>query len=219
VGAALAVRVLLVLVHLRTNPTTRAPAVLFATSQSAADQIIGHLVPTLASALRPQPGAPAAHATPWIIDGTLIPAHDQSITAPSKNYRRTINTQIVICSPSRAVVAVGDCGPGNRHDFALARPTIAHLITGARVILGDRGYRGIDTITSPARDNTGHIICDDHHRKHRRIRARVEHVITRHGTGRSCANAAAAARPSTTASTSSPDYGTSKPKPHRRSNN
>jgi hypothetical protein len=101
------VRVLLVLVYLRTNLTTRALAVLFATSQSAADQIIAHLVPILATALRPQPVAPAAHATPWIIDGTLNPVHDQSITAPSKNYRRSINTQIVICSPSRAVVGRG----------------------------------------------------------------------------------------------------------------
>jgi hypothetical protein len=77
------------------------------------------------------------------------------------------------------VVAVGDCWPGNRHDVALARATIAHLITGARVILGDGGYRGIDTITPPARDNTGHIICDHHYPKHRRIRARVEHVTAR----------------------------------------
>jgi Helix-turn-helix of DDE superfamily endonuclease len=65
-GLPPAVRVLLVLVHLRTNLTTRALAVLVATSQSATDPIIGHLVPTLATALRPQP---AAHAnTPWMID-------------------------------------------------------------------------------------------------------------------------------------------------------
>jgi DDE superfamily endonuclease/Helix-turn-helix of DDE superfamily endonuclease len=168
---------LLVLVHLRTNLTARALAVLLATSQSATDQIIAHLVPILATALRPQP---AAHGnTPWTIDATLIPVPDQSITAPSKNYRPSITTQIVICSPNRAVVAVGDRWPGNRRHVALARATIAHLITGERVILGDGGYRGIDTITSPARDNTGHIICDDHYRKHRRIRARVEHVIAR----------------------------------------
>ena len=38
---------------------------------------------------------------PWIIDGTLIPAHDQSITAISKNYRRSVNTQIIICAHRR----------------------------------------------------------------------------------------------------------------------
>jgi hypothetical protein len=98
---------------------------------------------------------------------------------PSKNYRRSTNTQIIICSTSRAVAAVGDCWPGNRHDVMVARETIAHLLTGERVILGDGGYRGIDTITTPARDHTGRIIGEDHNRKHRRIRARVEHVIAR----------------------------------------
>jgi hypothetical protein len=47
-----------------------------------------------------------------------------------------------------------------------------------RVILGDGRYRGIPTITGP-RDHSGRIIHDIHYRKHRRIRARVEHVIAR----------------------------------------
>lgn len=175
-GLPLAVRVLLVLIHLRTNLTTRALAVLFATSQSTLDRVLQHLVPVLAGVLRPNPGV---HGAPWIIDGTLIPVHDQSITAISKNYRRSINTQVIICSPTRAVVAVGECWPGNRNDVVVARATVAHLLTGQRVILGDGGYRGIDTITAPRRDHTGRIIRDDHYRAHRRIRARVEHVIAR----------------------------------------
>jgi hypothetical protein len=89
----LAVRVLLVLIHLRTNLTTRSLAVLFATSQSAVDRTIRHLVPLLARRLRPVAGG---HDGPWIIDGTLIPVHDQTITAPAKNYRRSINTQIML---------------------------------------------------------------------------------------------------------------------------
>jgi hypothetical protein len=40
-GLPLPVRLLLVLTHLPTNLTTRAPAALFATSQSALDPIIG----------------------------------------------------------------------------------------------------------------------------------------------------------------------------------
>jgi hypothetical protein len=107
----LTVRVLLVLTHLRTNLTTRALAALFDTSQSTVDRIIHHLVPVLAHALRPDPTRQTA---PWIIDGTLIPVHDQSITAPSKNYRRSINAQIIICAHQRRVVAVGGCWPGNR---------------------------------------------------------------------------------------------------------
>ncbi|MGH3561902.1 MAG: transposase [Mycobacterium sp.] len=66
----------------------------------------------------------------------------------------------------------------NRNDVVVARHTVAQLLDG-RVVLGDGGYRGIPSITSPRRDKTGRIICDGHHRAHRRIRARVEHVIAR----------------------------------------
>jgi hypothetical protein len=165
-------RLLLVLIHLRTNLTTRALAALFGTSQSAVDRTIHHLVPILAGILRSEPN----HSkNPWIIDGTLIPVHDQSITAISKNYRRSVNTQIIICAHARRVVAVGRCWPGNRNDVVVARATVAHLLTGHE-ILGDAGYRGIAT---PRRDHTGRIIHDEHYRTHRRIRARVEHVLAR----------------------------------------
>ena len=171
----LPVRVLLVLVQVRTNLTTRALAALFHTSQSTVDRVIHHLVPVLARALPPTPDN-SNHR--WIIDGTLIPVHDQSITAISKNYRRSVNTQIVICAHRRRVVTAGHCWPGNRNDVIVARHTVAHLLTG-HDILGDGGYRGIPSITTPRRDTTGRIIRDDHYRAHRRIRARVEHVIAR----------------------------------------
>jgi hypothetical protein len=116
---------------------------------------------------------------PWIIDGTLIPVHDQSITAISKNYRRSVNTQIVIGAQRRTVIAVGRCWPGNRNDVVVARHTVPHLLDGTRTTLGDGGYRGIAAITSPRRGLDARIIHDDHYRKHRRIRARVEHVLAR----------------------------------------
>jgi Transposase DDE domain len=140
------------------------------------DRIIGHLVPVLAAVLGPIPDG-STH--PWIIDGTLIPVHDQSITAISKNYRRSVNTQILINANNRRVMAVGRCWPGNRNDVVVARRTVAHLLDGTRPILGDGGYRGTDTIISPRRATDRRIIRDDHYRKHRRIRARVEHVIAR----------------------------------------
>jgi hypothetical protein len=171
----LPVRVLLVLIHLRTNLTTRGPAALFHTSQSAVDRIVHHLVPVLARALQP---APDNSNHPWIIDGTPIPVHDQSITAISKNYRRSVNTQIIICSHRRRVVVAGHCWPGNRNDVTVARHTVVQLLDG-RLVLGDGGYRGIASITTPRRGKTGRIIRDDHYRAHRRIRARVEHVIAR----------------------------------------
>jgi hypothetical protein len=167
--------VLLVLVHLRTNLTTRALAALPGTSQSAVDPIIHHLVPVLVRLLRP---APDNSDHPWIIDGTLIPVHHQSITAISNNYRRSVNTQIIICAHARRGVALGRCWPGNRNHVVDARATVAHLLTGHE-ILGDGGYRGINTVTTPHRDHTGRIIRDEHYRAHRRVRARVEHVLAR----------------------------------------
>ncbi len=174
-GLPLPVRVLLVLIHLRTNLTTGALAALFRTSRSSVDRIIHHLVPVLACTLRPVPDT-TTH--PWIIDGTLIPVHDQSITAISKNYRRSVNTQIIICAYARRVLVAGGCWPGNRNDVVVARHTAAQLLDD-RVVLGDGGYRGITSITGPQRDRTAKIIHDDHYRTHRRIRARVEHVIAR----------------------------------------
>jgi DDE superfamily endonuclease len=100
------------------------------------------------------------------------------MSAISKNYRRSINTQIIICAHRRRVAVAGRCRPGNRNDVIVARHTVAQLLDG-RVVLGDGGYRGIVTITTPRRDMTGRIIRDDHYRAHRRIRARVEHVIAR----------------------------------------
>jgi hypothetical protein len=126
----------------------------------------------LAGSLSPNPGE---HRGSWIIDGTLIPVHDQSITAASKNYRRSVNTEIIVSAQRRPVVAVGHRWPPNRNAVVVARATVAHLVTGEHDILGDGGDRGINTISTPRRDCTGRIIRDHH----RRIRSRVEHVIAR----------------------------------------
>jgi hypothetical protein len=104
------------------------------------------------------------------------------------------------------VILTGRCWPGNRNDVTVARHTVVELLDG-HIVLGDSGYRAITSITTPRRDHTGRIIRDDHYRVHRRIRARVEHVIARLTDWKYCDNAAAAARPSTTASKQSPDSG------------
>ena len=161
----------------------------------------------------PAPSYPVP-STRWIIDGTLIPVHDQSITAISKNYRRSVNTLIIICAYRRRMILAGQCWPGNRNDVIVARATVAHLLNGRQEILGDGGYRGITPITTPRRAHTGRIIRDDHYRAHRRIRARVEHVIARLKDWqivRQCRRRGHAINHS---STSSPDSGTSIPTRH-----
>ncbi|WP_081665207.1 transposase family protein [Mycobacterium sp. UM_CSW] len=93
----LAVRVLLVLAHLRTNLTTRALAALFYTSQSRVDRVIHYLVrccPRVTAHSDRRHRAVDHH-------GPLIPVHDQSITAVSKNYRRSVNhPDHHLCSPA-----------------------------------------------------------------------------------------------------------------------
>lgn len=106
-------RVLLVLIHLRTNLTTRALAALCDTRQFAVDP-------------------PDNSNHPSTIDGTLIPVHDQSITAISNYYRRSVNTQVIICSHRRSVVVAGQCWPANRNDVIVARHTVAHFVRWLR---------------------------------------------------------------------------------------
>jgi hypothetical protein len=132
----------------RTNLTTRALATLFHTSPSTVDRIIDHLVPILARALQPNPDG---HDRPWIVDRTLIPVRDQSISAISKNYRRSVNTQIIIGARQRRVLVAGQCWPGTRNDVIDARATFAHLLSTGREILGDGGHRGITVITTATR--------------------------------------------------------------------
>jgi hypothetical protein len=129
---------------------------------------------------------------PWIIDATLIPVHDQSITAITKNYRRSVNTQILI-NANRRVIAVGPCWPANRNDVIVARRTVAHLLDGTRP---SNRQPGSSATTTTA--NTG-------------VSAPASNTSPpRSKTGKSCDNADDAAKPSTTASTPSPDSGTSR---------
>jgi hypothetical protein len=46
-----------------------------------------------------------------ILDGTLIPVHDQAITKPSKIYRRSVNIQ-VMATLDRRIVHVSEALPG-----------------------------------------------------------------------------------------------------------
>jgi hypothetical protein len=107
-------------------------------------------VPVLARALRHNSDN-SNHS--WIIDGSRIPVHDQSITAISQNYRRSVKHPIIICSQRRRVAVVGRCWPDNRNDVIIARHTVTHLLD-SRGVLGEGGHRGIASIithrTTPA---------------------------------------------------------------------
>ncbi|MGW3572155.1 transposase family protein [Streptomyces sp. NPDC000941] len=98
-------RVLLVVLGYRTNLTMEQLAALFATTDSTVHRFTADLAPHLAALLGPPP---ADRRELWLVDGTLIPVHDQKKTKKPKNYRRSLNVQIVCRARDRRIVAVGD---------------------------------------------------------------------------------------------------------------
>ncbi|MFF3877885.1 transposase [Streptomyces sp. NPDC001978] len=115
----------------------------------------------------------------WIVDATLIPDHDQQRTAKSKNYRRSLNVQIVCRARDRRVVAVGNARPGNRNDIVVFRETLGTVLPEHPRLSGDGGYRGSDRIRTPRREPDGRIIKDRNYQRFHKHRAVAEHTIAR----------------------------------------
>ncbi|MGW4519304.1 transposase family protein, partial [Streptomyces sp. NPDC004393] len=96
-------RTVLVVLAYRTNLTLQQLGSLFGISHAAAHRVMARLAAPLAELLGPPP---ADRRELWVVDGTLIPVHDRQRTAKSKNYRRSVNVQIVCRARDRRVVAV-----------------------------------------------------------------------------------------------------------------
>lgn len=160
-------RVLLTLVALRTNLTERALAAIFDISQPTAHRIIRDLTAAVAGLFVPDE---FDSTDTLLLDGTLIPVHDQSITRPSKNYRRSVNIQ-VMATLHRRIVHVGNPWPGNRNDIVVAKATIT--LPAGITTLTDGGYRSMPGATLPPTDDPARLA------EHRRRRARIEHILAR----------------------------------------
>ncbi len=178
-GLTLADRVLLVAVYYRTNLTLRQVAPLFGVSKSAAGRVVDHLAPLLVLAPVRKPHGPA---TVLIVDGTLVPTHDRTMAASSKNYRYSTNLQVVIDANTRLTVAVGKPLPGNRNDCrAYTESGVDAHCEGASV-MADGGYQGNPGVIMPYRKpSEGKAPLpqwkQDLNTVHQRIRARVEHAL------------------------------------------
>ncbi|MGW3029273.1 transposase [Streptomyces sp. NPDC001221] len=122
---------------------------------------------------------PADRRELWVVDGTLIPVHDRQRTAKSKNYRRSVNVQIVCRARDRRVVAVGDAWPGNCNDIVVFRKTLAETLPDHPRLSGDGGYRGCGRIRTPRRGDDGRIVKDRTYRRFRKRRSMAEHAIAR----------------------------------------
>ncbi len=79
--------------------------------------ILDRLTPLVAQLLEPPGGS---RSDLWVVDGTLIPVEDQTMTECSKNYRRSVNVQFTFRARDRRVIAVGDAWTGNRKDTTRA---------------------------------------------------------------------------------------------------
>jgi hypothetical protein len=169
-------RVLLLILAYRTNLTMQQLGSLFGISDSAAHRVIDRLAEPLAELLGPPP---TDRRELWVVDGTLIPVHDKTKTAKSKNYRRSVNVQVVCRARDRRVVAVGDAWPGNRNDIVVFRETAGTALPDHPRLSGDGGYRGSDRIRTPRRGPDGRIIKDRNYRRFRKRRAVAEHAIAR----------------------------------------
>jgi hypothetical protein len=107
----------------------------------------------------------------------LIPTRDHTRTALCKNYRRSVNVQVVVRRRDRRVVAVGEAWPGNRNDSVVFRATVGPKMTKHSRLIGDGRYQGVEGVTPPRRGLDGRIVRDETWRRFRTRRATVEHVL------------------------------------------
>jgi hypothetical protein len=175
----LADRVLLVATYWRTNLTMRQIGPLFGVSHSAAHRVIDTIGPLLALAPVRKRRADAVA----IVDGTLVPTRDHRLATPSKNYRYSTNVQVAIDAETRLVIATGDPRPGSRNDCTVYRDSGIAEALADRPVMADGGYQGNPTVVMPYRKpRDGNDLPEwkeDLNATHRKIRARVEHVLSR----------------------------------------
>jgi hypothetical protein len=180
-GLSLADRVLLTTVYYRTNLTFRQIALLFGISKSAANRVVDHVAPLLVLPEVTVPEGPDSADTVLIVDGTLIPTHDRSVSASSKNYRYSVNMQVVIDANTRLNVAVGNTTPGNRHDSRAYRDSGVDQQCADAHVMADGGYLGNPEVIIPYRKpGDGKDLPEwqeELNTVHKRVRARVEHAL------------------------------------------
>ncbi|MGW2292041.1 transposase family protein [Streptomyces phaeochromogenes] len=157
----LAERVLMVAVYYRTNLTMR------------------QLGPLLA--LEPVSGPADATDRLWIVDGTLVPVRDRNVGSSSRNYRFSANVQVVVDADTRLVIAAARPVSGTTADAHAWRASGLSQHCQGVTVLGDGAYLNCGMVT-PHRKRPHRPLLpgeEDDNAAHRKVRARVEHVIGR----------------------------------------
>ena len=109
----------------------------------------------------------------------MIPTHDRSKSAKSKNYRRSIAVQVLLRQKDRRVVDVSSATKGSCNDIRAWKESDLPVKHKGKRIIGDGGYRGAADIKTPLRDKQGRIIWGKEYDRFRRKRATAEHVLAR----------------------------------------
>ncbi|WP_406841506.1 transposase family protein (plasmid) [Streptomyces sp. AHU1] len=175
----LAERVLMVAVYYRTNLTMRRLGPLFGVFSSTVCRAVRRLGPLLTI----EPVSPPAEAADrlWIVDGTLIPLRDRSVAASSRTCRFSANVQVIVDADPRLVVAAARPMPGTTADAHAGRTSGLSRHCQGVTVLGDGACLTCE-MAVPHRKRPGRPLLmaeEDDNAEHRRVRARVEHVIGR----------------------------------------
>ncbi len=102
---------------------------------------------------------------------------DRGVGTSSRNYRFSVNVQVVIDADIRLVVATGHPAPGNRSDAHVWRASDLPKRCADATVLAGGAYINTGPVL-PHRRRTGRALEEDN-AEHRRIRARVEHAFAR----------------------------------------
>ncbi|QWA26582.1 transposase [Streptomyces sp. JCM17656] len=175
----LAERVLMVAVYYRTNLTMRQLGPLFGVSSSTVCRVIQKLGPLLA--LEPVARPADAADRLWIVDGTLVPVRDRQVGASSRNYRFSANVQVIVDADTRLVIAAARPVPGTTADAHAWRASgLAQHCQGVTV-LGDGAYLNCQMVVPHRKRPRRPLLPGEEadNAAHRKVRARVEHVIGR----------------------------------------
>ncbi|WP_151485120.1 transposase family protein [Streptomyces albicerus] len=175
----LAERVLLVAACYRTNLIMRQLAPLFGVWPATVCRVIQRLGPLLA--LEPVRVPRDAVERLWIVDGILIPVRDRTVGMSSRNCRFSVNVQVIVDADTRLVVAAARPVPGTTADAKAWRDSGLAVQCQNVTVLGDGAYLNTGLIV-PHRKRPGRSLLkgeEEDNAAHRKVRARVEHVIGR----------------------------------------
>ncbi len=117
----------------------------------------------------------------WIVDNTLVPVRDRTVGSSSRNYRFSANVQVIVNADTCLVIAAARPVPGTTADAHAWRNSGPSEHCQGVTVLGDGAYLNCG-MGVPQRKRPHRPLLpgeEEDNAAHRKVRARVEHVIGR----------------------------------------